>query len=113
MRENLVETNLINNEINTKDDNGDNRDSSFIKRASKIKQKTIIPKSSKIYNKAIHQIKKVNKLHRYKIGLIFYIIYILLDISELIVTILTKYDFDYNPFSRHIYVMVLLQFLFL
>ena len=100
MRENLVETNLINNEINTKDDNGDNRDSSFIKRASKIKQKTIIPKSSKIYNKAIHQIKKVNKLHRYKIGLIFYIIYILLDISELIVTILTKYDFDYNPFCE-------------
>ena len=58
-------------------------------------------KSSEIMlRKTIRHIKKSNKLHRYKIGLVFYMIYISVSIIELIIQIITKYDFDFEPFCE-------------
>ena len=51
-------------------------------------------------SKKIRHIKKSNKLHRYKIGLIFYIIYISISLFEWITTILFKYKFDFEPFCE-------------
>ena len=102
MKENLIDDNNImadfnKNQKQTKDII---RTSTLIRNIVEISNQTSPKKSSKIINKAISQIKKVNKLHRYKIGLIFYIIYLVVDIVELILTILTKYDYDYDPFCE-------------
>ena len=100
MKENTGQENLINNEINA--DNITNetiQDNSLIGRITEV-QKMMNKNPSNKYNKAFHPMKKVNKLHRYKIGIIFYVIYLVLDIAELIVTILTKYNFDYNAFCE-------------
>ena len=50
--------------------------------------------------KTIRHIKKSNKLHRYKIGLVFYIVYISVCLIELIVTIIFDYDFNFEPFCE-------------
>jgi drug/metabolite transporter (DMT)-like permease len=51
-------------------------------------------------SKTIRQIQKANKLRRYKIGLLFYIVYNLVDTSELVLTEVTKYDYQYDPFCE-------------
>ena len=102
MKENLIDDNNIMADFNTnqKQTKDNMRTSTLIRNIVEISNQTSPKKSSKIINKAISQIKKVNKLHRYKIGLIFYIIYLVVDIVELILTILTKYDYDYDPFCE-------------
>ena len=100
MKENLVETNLVNNEMTIKENNNENIKLNPLINQISENQNTMSKNSSKKYNRAINQMKKVNKLHRYKIGIIFYVVYTVIDISELIVTIKTKYDFDYNPFCE-------------
>ena len=102
MKENLIDDNNIMADFNTnqKQTKDNIRTSTLIRNIVEIPNQTSPKKSSKIINKAISQIKKVNKLHRYKIGLIFYIIYLVVDIVELILTILTKYDYDYDPFCE-------------
>ena len=100
MRENIGEEKLINNEIKINQNKNENIiDNSLINQISEV-QNIMNKNSSTKYNKSFQPMKKVNKLHRYKIGIIFYVIYIALDIVELIVTILTKYDFDYNAFCE-------------
>ena len=102
MKENLIDDNNIMADFNTNQKQTKDiiRTSTLIRNIVEISNQTSPKKSSKIINKAISQIKKVNKLHRYKIGLIFYIIYLVVDIVELILTILTKYDYDYDPFCE-------------
>ena len=102
MKENLIDDNNIMADFNTnqKQTKDNIRTSTLIRNIVEISNQTSPKKPSKIINKAISQIKKVNKLHRYKIGLIFYIIYLVVDIVELILTILTKYDYDYDPFCE-------------
>ena len=102
MKENLIDDNNIMADFNTnqKQTKDNMRTSTLIRNIVEISNQNSPKKSSKIINKAISQIKKVNKLHRYKIGLIFYIIYLVVDIVELILTILTKYDYDYDPFCE-------------
>ena len=102
MKENLIDDNNIMTDFNTNQKQTKDiiRTSTLIRNIVEISNQTSPKKSSKIINKAISQIKKVNKLHRYKIGLIFYIIYLVVDIVELILTILTKYDYDYDPFCE-------------
>ena len=101
MKENLVETNLINNEMAIKENNNENiKLNPLINQISEINQNAMSKNPSKKYNSSINQMKKISKLRRYKIGIIFFVVYAIIDISELIVTILTKYDFDYNPFCE-------------
>ena len=58
-------------------------------------------KSSELMlRKTMRHIKKTNKLHRYKIGLIFYIIYIIVNLIDLITTIIFKFDLDFDPFCE-------------
>ena len=101
MKENLSENNIIldtNSEASNNQNN--NKDSSFIRNMVEISNQNINRRTSKMLTNKIRQIKKVNKLHRYKIGLIFFIIYMSLDIVEAILIILTKYNFDYDPFCE-------------
>ena len=101
MKENLSENNIIldtNSEASNNKNN--NKDSSFIRNMVEISNQNINRRTSKMLTNKIRQIKKVNKLHRYKIGLIFFIIYMSLDIVEAILIILTKYNFDYDPFCE-------------
>jgi drug/metabolite transporter (DMT)-like permease len=56
--------------------------------------------SNAMIRKKIRQLKKTNKLYRYKIGLVFYIIYIATNLLELITTIIFKFDFDFDPFCE-------------
>ena len=91
---------MIDDNLNTDQNSNNIRDSLFIRSMVAIKDQNKNRKSSKMFNRKILQIKKENKLHRYKIGLIFYIIYIAVEISELILTILTEYNFDYNAFCE-------------
>ena len=101
MKENLIEEHIIKDISITADQNRDSiRDTTFVRDMVEISRQNRNRKASKMFSRKIHQMKKENKLHRYKIGLIFYIIYIVVDISELILTILTKYDFDYDPFCE-------------
>ena len=101
MKENLIEDNIIlENNINIGQNKDNIRDNSFIRSIVEITNQNMNKKSSKMLKKTMHHIKKQSKLHRYKIGLIFYIIYIFVDIVELILTILTEYDFDYDPFCE-------------
>ena len=101
MKENLIDDNIITNyNTNEKHDKVNNRNNNLINNIVEMSNQTSPKKSSKIINKAINQIKKVNKLHRYKIGLIFYIIYLIIDMVELILTILTEYDYKYDPFCE-------------
>lgn len=101
MKEKLVEDNLISDKNTYSGQNNEiMRDSSFIRNIVKISNPNMNRRNSEIFINKIRQIKKANKLHRYKIGLIFYIIYIAVDVVELILTILTKYDFDYDPFCE-------------
>ena len=101
MKENLIEEHIIKDISITADQNRDSiRDTTFVRDMVEISRQNRNRKASKMFNRKIHQMKKENKLHRYKIGLIFYIIYIVVDISELILTILTEYDFDYDPFCE-------------
>ena len=90
---------LLDNDSNN--DNIKNNDNILIKSDNirKISRRNMRRHSRRI-QKTMRQIKKVNKLHRYKIGLIFFSIYLLVDIAELILTILTEYDFDYDPFCE-------------
>ena len=100
MKENLIEDNIIIENNSNSGQNKDNiPDNSFIRSIVEISNQNI-NKNSKMIKKKMHHIKKQSKLHRYKIGLIFYIIYIFVDIAELILTILTEYDFDYDPFCE-------------
>ena len=101
MKENLIEDNIIiENNLNTGQNKDNIPDNSFIRSIVEISNQNMNKKSSKMLKKTMHHIKKQSKLHRYKIGLIFYIIYIVVDIAELVLTILTEYDFDYDPFCE-------------
>ena len=93
MKEHLIEDNNDNKNIISKHDNinNDRKDMPL-----KVDNKT----SELILRRTIRHMKKSNKLHRYKIGLIFYIIYISTCLIELITTILFKYDFDFDAFCE-------------
>ena len=113
MKENDNESNLITNNNNNEDNQ---TDTTFIRRFEEITKKNKNHNTN--LKKRINQMKKANKLHRYKIGLIFFIIYLSINIAELILTILSKYDFDYNPFCetyiRHsAFIIFLLAFPFI
>ena len=113
MKENDNESNLITNNNNNEDNQ---TDTTFIRRFEEITKKNKSHNTN--LKKRINQMKKANKLHRYKIGLIFFIIYLSINIAELILTILSKYDFDYNPFCetyiRHsAFIIFLLAFPFI
>ena len=51
-------------------------------------------------HKTMRQIKKATKLRRYKIGLIFVIIYTCFHILEWVVSFITKFDYNFNPFGE-------------
>ena len=113
MKENDNESNLITNNNNNEDNQ---TDTTFIRRFEEITKKNKNHNTN--LKKRINQMKKANKLHRYKIGIIFFIIYLSINIAELILTILSKYDFDYNPFCetyiRHsAFIIFLLAFPFI
>ena len=98
MKENLIENS---------DDNSDNvQGTSNINTESLKKNENIMPlkedkkPSDLMLRKTIRHIKKSNKLHRYKIGLVFYIVYISVCLIELIVTIIFNYDFNFEPFCE-------------
>ena len=98
MKENLIENS---------DDNSDNvQGTSNINTESLKKNENIMPlkedkkPSDLMLRKTIRHIKKSNKLHRYKIGLVFYIVYISVCLIELIVTIIFDYDFNFEPFCE-------------
>ena len=98
MKENLLENS---------DDNSDNvQGTSNINTESLKKNENIMPlkedkkPSDLMLRKTIRHIKKSNKLHRYKIGLVFYIVYISVCLIELIVTIIFNYDFNFEPFCE-------------
>ena len=98
MKENLLENS---------DDNSDNvQGTSNINTESLKKNENIMPlkedkkPSDLMLRKTIRHIKKSNKLHRYKIGLVFYIVYISVCLIELIVTIIFDYDFNFEPFCE-------------
>jgi len=103
MKENLLDVNTDNND---NDDIHSFRPSENIHNVSLVKHISEMPlkdesKGSDIMlRKTINHMKKTNKLHRYKIGLIFYSIYIVVNLVELIVTILYEYNFDYEPFCE-------------
>jgi len=102
MKENLIEDNLVNNNDNSSVElnSSDRKDSYFINQFSDVAQKVMNKNSNAMISKTIHQIQKANKLRRYKIGLLFYIIYILVDTAELVLTELTDYDYQYDPFCE-------------
>ena len=89
MKENLIEDNLVNNNDNSSVElnSSDRKDSYFINQFSDVAQKVMNKNSNAMISKTIHQIQKANKLRRYKIGLLFYIIYILVDTAELVLCI--------------------------
>ena len=98
MKENLLENS---------DDNSDNvQGTSNINTESLKKNENIMPlkedkkPSDLMLRKTIRHIKKSNKLHRYKIGLVFYIVYISVCLIELIITIIFDYDFNFEPFCE-------------
>ena len=110
---NLVEDNEDNNLVednNSIEDNNNNERNSKIKpnninNASLLEHMNDIPlkegKSPELMlRKTIRHMNKTNKLHRYKIGLIFYIIYISTYLVELITLIIFKYDLDFEPFCE-------------
>jgi hypothetical protein len=105
MKENLIDVNTDNHD-NDNDYIRSIRPSDNIHNVSLVKHINDMPikdesKGSELMlRKTINHMKKTNKLHRYKIGLIFYSIYIVVNLVELIVTILYKYDFDYEPFCE-------------
>ena len=73
---------------------------SLIKHMNDLPLKVQNKESEQMIRKTIRHIKKTNKLHRYKIGLIFYTIYIVISVVELIFTIIFEYDFDFDPFCE-------------
>ena len=97
MKESLIEDSNESSD-NTKFDNIHNV--SLVKHMNDIPLKEENKSSEVILRKTIRHMKKTNKLHRYKIGLIFYIIYISISLVELITTILFEYDFDFEPFGE-------------
>ena len=101
MKENLVDNNLIISDNNSVELNrNDTKDSFFMNQFSDITKQVMNKNSKAMISKTIRQIQKANKLRRYKIGLLFYIVYNLVDTSELVLTELTKYDYQYDPFCE-------------
>lgn len=101
MKENLVDNNLIISDNNSVELNrNDTKDSFFMNQFSDITKQVMNKNSKAMISKTISQIQKANKLRRYKIGLLFYIVYNLVDTSELVLTELTKYDYQYDPFCE-------------
>ena len=98
MKENLINDNIDNSYTNFL--NEKIRNASLVKHMNEMPLKTENKSSDVMLRKTLRHIKKTNKLHRYKIGLIFYIIYIIVNLVELIFTIIYKYDFDFNPFCE-------------
>lgn len=98
MKENLIESSDDNSNNNKKGSDIDN--TSLKKNENAMALKGNIKSSEIMLRKTIRHIKKSNKLHRYKIGLVFYMIYISVSIIELIIQIITKYDFDFEPFCE-------------
>ena len=101
MKENLVDNNLIiSDNDNFELNRNDTKDSFFMNQFSDITKQVMNKNSKAMISKTIRQIQKANKLRRYKIGLLFYIVYNLVDTSELVLTELTKYDYQYDPFCE-------------
>ena len=95
MKENLIE----------KDDNdvtypNDNIHNASLENLNIMPLKVENKNQNELIRKKIKHLKKTNKLFRYKIGLIFYIIYIVTNLVELISTIFFEYDFDFDPFCE-------------
>ena len=98
-----MKENLINDTI----ENGDTyflndkiRNASLVNHMNEMPLKTENKSSEAMIRKTLRHMKKTNKLHRYKIGLIFYIIYIIVNLVEIIFTIIYQYDFDFDPFCE-------------
>lgn len=103
MKENLIDVNTDNNDndyIHSLRPSENINNVSLVKHISDMPLKDDNKGSELMLRKTINHMKKTNKLHRYKIGLIFYSIYIAVNMVELIVTILYKYNFDYEPFCE-------------
>ena len=103
MKENLIDVNTDNNDndyIHSLRPSENINNVSLVKHISDMPLKDENKGSELMLRKTINHMKKTNKLHRYKIGLIFYSIYIAVNMVELIVTILYKYNFDYEPFCE-------------
>ena len=98
MKENLIGDNNSNMNNSYRPNNINN--ASIVNHLNNIPLKGDNKSSELMLRKTIRHIKKSNKLHRYKIGLIFYIIYISVYLIELITTIVFKYDFDFEPFCE-------------
>ena len=98
MKENLIDDNSDGKNSILITDNINN--ASLIKHISYLPSKEDNKSPELMLRKTIKHIKKSSKLHRYKIGLIFYVIYITTCLIELIATIIFKYDFDFDPFCE-------------
>ena len=98
MKENLIEDNNDSKNSILRTDNINN--ASLINHISELPLKEDNKSPELMLRKTIKHIKKTSKLHRYKIGLIFYVIYISTCLIELIATIIFKYDFDFDPFCE-------------
>ena len=101
MKENLIEDNNDNNDNNANIQTQENNfNISLEKQQDNVSLKRDKKTTQLMLRKTIKHMKKTNKLHRYKIGLIFYIIYIVVDLIELIATIIFKFDLDFDPFCE-------------
>ena len=98
MKENLIDDNSDGKNSILITDNINN--ASLIKHISYLPSKEDNKSPELMLRKTIKHIKKSSKLHRYKIGLIFYVIYISTCLIELIATIIFKYDLDFDPFCE-------------
>ena len=98
MKENLINDNSDSNNSMLRTDNINN--ASLIDHIGDLPLKEGHKSPELMFRKTIKHIKKTSKLHRYKIGLIFYVIYISTCLIELITTIIFKYDFDFDPFCE-------------
>ena len=83
-------------------------------REMSVKEDAKSSSSRLVLKQKMKHLKKSNKLNRYKIGLIFYLVYLLMNIVELITTIIYKFDFDLHPFGEtYLRFSSLILFLFL
>ena len=90
MKENFDDSDLFKNSIQSKVISTTNYNLSTVSK----------PEEDDSSNKSHKQIKKANKLRRYKIGSIFLIIYICLHITEWVISLNKKYNYYFDPFGE-------------